>query len=528
MACSAALAGCDSAARDSAEVGDLPAGGAGGEANVPDALRFEPVPRSVKARQQVELRVVATPASGYAVRFSLPSDEIAPRDAVLNRTSATTGEDGAATVVLTAPTSPGRVIVRAHVERVRAEVELDVIGAETGSVRVKPLNAGRRQPKSWVASAHAGITCAELSGTPPPDGEWLARSAVDTAPELMGLPFDTSLAITLRSAFYAGGCTSLERLSPALPGETPVVQVTVLDRPLDLEHSPLTLSLLPQPPDAGFRGLLADAAARIDAALLGSSDDDADALLDAMRAQLFGAERDALDAARSGELWDALVRESWDGSQRLRGSVQSWLGAGKQVLSGGETALSGELRPIDAGSAELWLSAFAGIDAGQAGFVRPALVSWSAEADDRVVMSAQLFISSSRLATALALPAALEQFPDATSGESALALALGCGELGAALASAGADSVEAYAGCGAECMAALCERAAQALWQRARDATSLSPVAFGLTGSALVKNVGDEAQIAGMEGTWLGQLSLGDRILDTGGSFTGVAPVSDP
>jgi hypothetical protein len=213
----------------------------------------------------------------------------------------------------------------------------------------------------------------------------------------------------------------------------------------------------------------------------------------------------------------------------LRDLVGSWLTAGNQRFTAATPTFSGLLSPIadgddvGQGSAKLELSAVAGLDAASAGFADSAQVAWSASADDTLALGTDLYFVRSQLATALAEAHALEGYTDAADAAAALARAVECETLAGALAAAGADDQLAYGTCGATCLNTLCESALASIWNRARDAEGLEPTRLSLTATGKAY-VGDAAEVAGLNGSWIGELGSGAQKVATGGAVTGSTP----
>ncbi len=514
------------------------AGSAGSGSSIddsPESLEFEMQP-ALAARQSVLLKVRALPAKTYQVSFALPSSEGDPLDAVLDRAASSTDENGIGSVLLTAPSSPTTFEVRATVLNRTATVSLTVEDRGLVTLQVSPsYPSALRDITTWVATAHAGKTCADVPGIPPPDGELKAPLAPkDAAPVIARAPAGTQLAVTLRSGHFAGGCTSVDMLPPGPVDSFQQVKVTVLNRPIDLSVSSLGFVLDVEPGEQTWSTTLTAAGTEMQAALRGSSADDAGALLDAMR-QASGDAAQSFQNARDDEAWDALLRSRWgqNSANKLRDLVGSWLSAGRQRFAAAEHPFSGTLLPLadapadsETSSALLTMQHVAGIDAAHAGFVDGARASWSASADDTIVLDTDLYFARTRLAAALAEAAALSPAADAETevqdAGGALALALDCESIGGALAGAGADEALAYPSCDAECLAEACVSAAQALWQRGADASGVdySRLSITATGSA---NVDDVAAVTGLAGSWLGQLRDGKGTLATRGAITAAA-----
>jgi hypothetical protein len=390
-----------------------------------------------------------------------------------------------------------------------------------GEIQVEPrYGSALRYPTTWVASAHPGKTCTELPGIPPPDGPVLSPPAgQNEAPLLTHVPASIPLAITLRSGHFVGGCASVSALEP---GSHQTVTVPVLNRPIDLSASKLSLKLDMAPEDAAWTALLGSAQQAALTALPGTSVDDVDALLDAMR-EAAGEDRQPLETTRQNEGWDALLAARWGAGAktRLHDRVEAWLNQGQKNFLGQSRLLEGAIEPDSQSDASAHLSVLtvAGLSSVQATFASPALWTWSASADDNLTMATDLYLFESQLLTTLAEAVAVAAATDAQDAPEALAEALDCSGASAELAAAGQSPTVAYGSCDAMCLDKLCRQGLRAIWLRAARATALSPsrLTVAATGHAFV---GDAAEVAGMTGSWLGELSVHDSHYATSGSLT--------
>jgi len=508
-----------------------------GEPNLgdePDSLEFAVV-NDLSAREQVTLHVHARPAKRYHVLFGLPSSGGDPLDAILDAQEADTDDTGTASVQLTAPSTPTRFDVRASVGAA-AVGTLTVTVKDTGfaSLLVQAQKyVGSRMITTWVASAHPNKTCAELPGIPPEDGPLQTLPASSGgAPLLNRVPASTPLAVTLRSGHFVGGCASIEGVPPGPEDQPQTVLITVLDRPIDLSVSSLAVSFGLPTPEPSWNDALTTTANEVLGALPGTSIDDVDAILDAMR-DASGDSRQAFETARQGETWDVLIRADWGAgaATKLHDLVAGWLSAGRQRFRDSEHLFTGSLTPIQqppgtvAGpSAALTLQSVAGLDGATSGFVNRAQVSWSASSDDTLVLGTDLYFVQSQLAAALAEAAALNAAPGVDGAAPLLAQALDCEGIGDLLAATGTDDVFAYGTCDAACVTELCQSAVATMWRRGEDATALSPARLGITATGGA-HVGDVAEVAGMRGSWIGELHTGAELRTTGGELTATVPV---
>jgi len=534
-------AGCSMSAKDDASApgafgGSSSLGGTGGVGVGPSTLRFQMKPEMLQASEHLSLSVLADPPGSYHVRFSLPSSEGDPLDAVLDSAEAETNPaNGIAMVGLTMPSSAATFQVRATIgTSLVATLTLEVEDPGTTAIQVTPryINLSTiRNITTWAASAHVDKTCAQLSGIPPEDGPYPAPlAASNESPLIPNVPAGKTVAVVLRSGHFVGGCTSVASLPPSPVTAPQVVVVPLLNRPIDLSTSQLSLSLDVSDADTSFSTSLSQAGTQLLDALLGTSTDDVDALLDAMREASDGAKQ-ALESARKAEDWDGILRARWGAGAetKLHDLVNGWLASGRQSFGQGGHLFVGALSPLtklsdDAKSAaQLELQTVSGLNAARAGFTDAAQVSWAASADDTVVLSADLYFVRTQLAAALAENASHAQVPTVDDAPGALAQLLDCDGLAAALTAAGANAQLAYSDCDDACVARLCEQALLTLWHRGADAEGLTPTRLSLTASGKAY-VGDNAEVAGLDGTWLGALSTNGAESKTGGPLTAATP----
>jgi hypothetical protein len=138
-------------------------------------------------------------------------------------------------------------------------------------------------------------------------------------------------------------------------------------------------------------------------------------------------------------------------------------------------------------------------------------------------MGTDLYFFESKLLASLGQVVAVASALDAEDAPGALIEALDCQGASAALTAAGASPTLAYAGCDASCIESLCEQGLRAIWQRTSSATELSPSRLTLTATGHAF-VGEWAEVAGMTGTWLGELSSQDQHVATSGALTATTP----
>jgi hypothetical protein len=321
-----------------------------------------------------------------------------------------------------------------------------------------------------------------------------------------------------------GGCASVSGL---LPDSNERVTVPVLNRPIDLAASRLSLKLDLAASDATWSKLLDAANVAITSALRGASVDDVDVVLDAMR-EASGEDRQAFENARKAESWDALLAAHWGSgaSNQLASLVAGWLTQAQKGFPAGSHLLEGAIEPDSGGesSAQLTLLTIAGIAASKSGFISPAALSWSASPDDNVAIGTNLYLLESKLLSALGEAVALEKVPGVDDAGGALAQKLDCAGSSEVLAQAGSSATLAYGSCDRDCLEALCRKGLRAVWLRGAAATALTPSRLTLTATGHAF-VGEAAEVAGMTGAWLGQLQHGsDAEQPTGGALTATTP----
>ncbi|HEY6078695.1 MAG TPA: hypothetical protein VIW29_07820 [Polyangiaceae bacterium] len=493
-------------------------GGSAGE--LPVSLELQSNLTDLLPRQELDLTLQTSPPGVFRVRFSLPAtDGSEPLDAVLGSTEAETDENGLAQVHLTAASASTSFQVRASVGSVVTTRELTVIDLGATSVQIEPVYGGNRPIETWTASARLG-TCAQTPVTP--DGEYRAEPVgPDELPLIDDVPAGVPVAIELRSGHFVSGCASVDKLPAGPESAPPRVKIRVLDRPIQLDQSQLDVAFALQRPDTAWAKLLSTTSAAMQVALLGTSLDDPDALLDGMRLALASNERGSFDAARDAEDWDALVTSHFGAGAdtHLRAVVLGWLGRGQAAFDAAPRLFEGTLASIDERSTELTLTGMAGLTPAQASVTTPSLMTWSADAEDKLLLGTSLYFSASRLLAGLAENAALADHAKASGAAEALALALDCEALGDKLSAVGPSTDLAFGDCDGVCLGALCQGAVASSWKRARDVTSTTPVELAISATAQAE-VGDMAELSGFDGTWVGQLpgsALNHNETSTGG-----------
>ncbi len=269
-----------------------------------------------------------------------------------------------------------------------------------------------------------------------------------------------------------------------------------------------------------FDQALAASGDAIASGVLGTANDDVQALLDAM-AKETGATTN-FDDTRSTNDWDAKLRAALgDGAaEALRAPLSRWIQAGVAALptSGGLTgSLAGA--PMNA-APSLTLDQVFGVPAAHAGFAPSGSASWVAGADDRVVMGMSMTVDPTAFLLAEAAGPALTEFPDATSLTLALAESLPCSTVAEVITQAHSKG-DPWSNDAAS-TEQLCIDAVQTLTYAALDAGGAeSSLDVALTASG---SVGDHAELTSFSGRWLGHFTTPDGSI----SLTGAATSTNP
>jgi hypothetical protein len=458
------------------------------------------------------LEFTVSPAASQLVRFAIVGDA---GDASLDEDVATTAPDGHVAAKLTAASTSRTFGVRATVsDGASIEVAVSVSGSGFGAVEIVPSYAGKRAITTWVGTVATGATCAALSGTPPTDGPLASAAAPPGHPTIASVPVGPALVVTARAGHFAGGCVDVTGLAA---GELRKVTVPVLDRPIDLSGTTLSVALSIESSPSAWGALLSEATSAAAEAFRPDGTTDATALLDAMH--------DALPAADEAGFADARTAGSWDDALATylsaqgvspRQLVQTWLQAGADELDIG-AGLRGQVHPgANAGEGWYALESFVGLAAAEVGIGVWNGVTWTADAGDVLHLGGSLSFPPASLVAAAAVKPAKLAHPTANGVAAAVAEAISCTDAANKL-TAGATAVP---GCDAACLAKACSDGLDAMWTRVGSATSLGTAKLAVTASGPA-TVGDEAQPIGLDGTWVGAITLGPLSIALKGSATG-------
>ncbi len=528
------LGACAGAAGDAGDNGGV--GGSGGRAGsggIPalgPTLSFpDPDPLSLERGKTATLEVLAEPAGIYTVRFALlPGPEgTSPGDAALSATDLMTDAGGVVAVELTAPTAPTTFAVRASATGsmpVQRLVQVQKTGK--ADLRVVAEYSGGREVTRWYATAQANQTCASLPDEPLNDNfDWTASSTNEPIDhvDLLDVVADTPLAVLLRAEHYAWGCVTLPGVTEGVDNR---VQVPVTNVPIQLASSEISVSF----DFDGYAGALLAALEPTRVAVLdglvGSREDDVEALLDAMHEASTG-DQTSFASARTAERWDAVLRTEIGSSapRFLRDPLDRWLTAGLDRVSAG--TLVGTLASTGTApdGAELTLASVAGLDPTGLGFDTKNATTWYAASSpaDGVFFGTTLAFAASRLVVGAAEPPALDEQPAVKDLAGALAAALPCSAVADALTAHGQALGESYAGCDATCTEALCGVALDAIVLDLAGLSGSSRAKLDLAGAADAR-VGSEAEVVALDGTWVGDLAIDSDAASLGGLVVAPAP----
>lgn len=499
------------------------AGGSGG-APAELAIAFDASePLMLAPRESRIVGVAVEPPGDHLVRFALLGDgNGTPGDASLDATERRTDLRGRAEITLTAPSVPATFLLRASVGAITRALPVAVDASGITSLTVVPLYSDNRAISTWVASAYADASCAQVEGTPPMDGPYVATAPFGQSPRIEGVPAGVSLAVTLRAGQFAGGCTTL---SSAIEGEANRVTVAVINRPIQLAVSSVDLVFGVDGPNEQARAAFEAVIESSLAALFAPETSDVETLLDEMQATLEGSERTAFRSARGAAAWDsrlesALAESAGDFLRApLARFLSQGLATGREDLVEAQIAAAGEPE-----HASVELVHVAGGTPEEAGFATRFDALWQADAADNVLIGTGFSFSAPALLIALAKEPAAAEVPESSSVDGAIATLAPCSQIADVLVEYGQASGVSYTGCDAgcscdlECTRALCEAGVTSLVRRFAelDPNKTSSIEIAATGRAVV---GTNAELEGLEGSWVGNLDVGSSAAQLTGSL---------
>lgn len=452
------------------------------------------------------LRVTTSPPGPYEVSFYLVGNAL---DATLDRTTVVAASDGSAEVTLRAPNHGTTFSVRAVLkDGPSVEAVVAVSDEGFGTLRVRASYAGKRPVESWIASAVAGVTCADLAPTLPadPEGGIVASAAPDEVLLVPAVPVGPKVAVAVRAGHAMWGCSDAAGL---VAGSETEVTVKIFDKPIELDAASLAFSLGWEPAPEPMAELLGSSTAQLLDAMWPEGESESARALDALVASLpADAVADGTAAVVSGT-WTDVAAVHWAAaSLALRDTTGAWAESG---LGASSPEITGRLQGLPAapGKAAVTIESFLGVSPADAGIPAEHLLAWSADAEDKVLLTGALFWLPSRYVGA-AVAVAAKAETGAPSVPQALAQVVDCDAL--------ATSLGALPTCDVACVASACESGLASLWAAGRSASAeaLSVGTLNLAAGGAA-TVGDAAEPLGWSGPWVGTLSDGLASAPVGG-----------
>jgi hypothetical protein len=342
-------------------------------------------------------------------------------------------------------------------------------------------------------------------------GALTADAPTGGTPLLTSVPVGPTLAVAVRSGALMWGCAEVQLSSPEQMGG---VTIDVLNRPMVLSTASLTIGLEFAPSAATYPSLVDGGASLLSNTAFpqGSSAKD---LLDAVRALVPAASQGSFDQHRQSASLDQAVSAAMAADPRTL--VDGWLASAQSATHPQAPQITGVLKGNAArpGMADFAVTALGPVSAATAGVSQQAALSWSANADDTLVIGGHFTYSPTRYVGALLTSEALKDFPSATDAPSALAQGIDCAAVG--------PLIEGFDTCMSSCGEALCQQALASMWERGiAAADDLGVVDVAASGAALVDDV---AEPASMTGSWVGDLTALGTSCVVKGAASGQAAV---
>jgi hypothetical protein len=484
-----------------------------------------------------ELTVAVTPFSPrQTVRFALLDGTDADgmpgsvADAALGLTETMTDELGKARVTLTAPSVPTTFDVRALVGTVQDTLEVEVGARERETLRVDHSYFGGRTVDEWIVEVYRNRTCTELEGNPPVASEdpYITRTFPGTDTDepmfIEDVPVRVKLAVVLRAEHFAGGCAGIDAV---VEGQANFVFVAVTNRPIQLDQSDVALRLGLAGQEDALTGAMTSVVDAARDAMLGAASSDPEALLDAMQEV---AESDSscmsFSTARGSNRWDTELATTLGtaGTSSIRDDLGGWLSASVPSLARDDLFLARlTADPTEMGRADLVFETVAGFRARDAGFPATVLATWTADPRDNVSLGTTIPFNPAALLVLTAEEPAIDDEPAASTLAEALALrGARCDTVTEVLTTHGQGLGLSCVACNAACTRALCERGLDQLVRRASSALADEPAELRLSAIGFAE-VGSEAELRTLEGSWVGALDAANRSSDLAGDLAAEA-----
>jgi hypothetical protein len=461
--------------------------------------------------EQAQLTVVTTPPEAYAISFRLVGDS---REASLDRSSAVADAQGRATVALKAPKQATTFAVRATIkDGPSADLVVSVSGLGFATLDVKPTYSGNRPVTHWYAAAVSGTTCAALSSKLPADLEGALKSQAATWQPLLieDAPVGPALAVVVRAAYYAWGCTDVSGLAA---NATSKVDVQVANKPIDVTQSKLDLSLVFSPEPEPYKQIVTQHLALMTAVFGGKTDQPA-ALLAAM-AQA-APDKKALDAAADKDGWLAKLQQHWSSQKVDVVAKLEQLGGINAVKP---PVIKGQVKSLgDPSHALFTLKSIGPLLGADAAAPSEYLMNISVDPDDSVHLGGTLFMMPSRFLGSTISSVGMAMDPTKKSFAELLAATVVCDKL----------DLPGLQSCTGACIASLCTKALGLLWEEALDASAANSLAAQIPMNASgAAKFSETALLTGFTGTWLGQLSSGKLTAKVTGAAEAAEIASPP
>jgi hypothetical protein len=260
------------------------------------------------------------------------------------------------------------------------------------------------------------------------------------------------------------------------------------------------------------------------AAALGSAESDTAALLDVMEeAALAGSLGSRFANARDSNGWDAelVTALGAEGATSIRNDLGGWLSTAVPTLARDDAFIARvTAEPTRTDGANWAFETIVGFSARDAGFPANVAAIWTADAHDNVSLGATFLFNPAALLVLSAREPATNDEPDASSLAEALALrGARCDAVTEVLTTHGQRVGESVVGCDAACTRQLCEEGLELLVTRAADALADEQAELRLAATG-VAEVGSQAELRMLEGSWVGALDAANRSSELAGDLT--------
>lgn len=447
-------------------------------------------------------------------------------DASISQATVRADASGVASVDLTAPSKPTTFVVRAQVGA-DASATLQVAVSEQGftTLNIVPVYDGARALDSWSADILVGGDCGTILANYPASPVGALHVSVPNIGDVTidSVPVGPQLAIAVRSESLAAGCISFTATKPE---GTEEVMVTILDRAVLLGEAELEVSLDYAPEPVGYAQLIEKAGREVADLAFPQNTPVSTLLLDAMAPVLTPDAAYAFEQIRAEtdlEVQIGYVVDGVDAHALCVGFSQTASGLAATSAEAGTERIEGRLiGSVDAPlTPSFELTSFAALSPLALGAPVSVPFSWSATADDVLVVSGLLPISGTRLAGSYMNLASSEAAGEPTTMAQTLSNSLDCAEIASQITAAGE-----IPGCDEACLELACVTGIEDRWAGAIASGdsldgSTGSLQIGLSGSTVIDK---ELLPVELEGSWLGTLKAFEKETSVMGAATGHAP----